>query len=177
VCAKDEQTARERGLEGFNFFVYSLNYHFITGRYRPGVTNIWDEFKQAEADKAAEQARQEMAAAKDRFGRSGVEAGGAESLTGCIGSVEQVRANIRAMEEAGVDEMIFVMQAGNNRHDHICESMELFAAEVMPEFKERRPHVEARKQERLADAVERITKLGEVDLRPALDYEIVAEAY
>jgi hypothetical protein len=68
-----------------------------------------------------------------------VEAGGAESLTGCIGSVEQVRGYIRSMEDAGVDEIIFVMQAGNNRHDHICESMELFAAEVMPEFTESRP--------------------------------------
>ena len=31
--------------------------------------------------------------------------------------------------------MIFLQQAGRNRHDHICASLELFAAEVMPEFK------------------------------------------
>lgn len=88
-----------------------------------------------------------------------------------------MRANIRAMEDAGVDEMIFIMQAGNNRHDHICESMELFAAEVMPEFKERRPQVEARKVERLAPALERLRQLGAVDERPVVNHEIVAEPY
>ena len=31
--------------------------------------------------------------------------------------------------------MIFLQQAGRNRHDHICQSLELFAAEVMGEFK------------------------------------------
>ena len=30
--------------------------------------------------------------------------------------------------------MIFVLQAGRNRHEHICESLELFGAEVLPEF-------------------------------------------
>ena len=30
--------------------------------------------------------------------------------------------------------MILLNQAGRNRHEHICESLELFAAEVMPEF-------------------------------------------
>lgn len=177
MCAKDEETAKARGLEGFNFFVYSLNYHFVSGRYRPGVTSIWDEFKRDQDDKAAEKAKAEMMAAKDRFGRTGVEAGGAESLTGCIGSVEQVRTYIRSMEEVGVDEIIFVMQAGNNKHEHICESMELFAEEVLPEFRERRPQVEARKAERLAPTIQRLTELGAVDEHPVLDYEIVAEPY
>ena len=29
------------------------------------------------------------------------------------------------------------MQAGNNKHEDICESIELFGKEVLPEFKER----------------------------------------
>ena len=33
--------------------------------------------------------------------------------------------------------MIFVLQAGRNRHEHICESLELFGSEVLPAFKER----------------------------------------
>jgi alkanesulfonate monooxygenase SsuD/methylene tetrahydromethanopterin reductase-like flavin-dependent oxidoreductase (luciferase family) len=178
MCCRDEETARQRGLEGFDFFVFSLNYHFITGKYFPGTTSIYDEFRQDDAEQRAERAKEEMNAAKDRFGRSGVEKGGAESLTGCIGSVEQVRENIRGMEQAGVDEMIFVMQAGNNRHDHICEAMELFAAEVMPEFKERQPEIDAAKQERLAPALERIRQLAAVDEHPDLgDYSIQAEPY
>jgi hypothetical protein len=48
----------------------------------------------------------------------------------------------------------FVSQAGNNRHEHICESMELFAGEVMPEFAERADAAEKAKRERLAPAID-----------------------
>jgi len=30
--------------------------------------------------------------------------------------------------------VILLNQAGKNSHEHICESLELFAKEVMPEF-------------------------------------------
>ena len=52
-----------------------------------------------------------------------------------------------------MDQVIFVSQAGRNRHEHICESMELFAREVMGEFAERDPAHVAARDERLADAV------------------------
>ena len=50
--------------------------------------------------------------------------------------------------------MIFVSQAGRNRHEHICESMELFAREVMPEFAERDPQHMSAKEKRLAGSIE-----------------------
>ena len=37
-------------------------------------------------------------------------------------------------EAAGVDQVIFLAQAGRTKHEHICESLELFARDVMPEF-------------------------------------------
>ena len=37
-----------------------------------------------------------------------------------------------ASRQAGVDQVIFVLQAGKNRHEHICESLELFGREVLP---------------------------------------------
>ncbi len=45
---------------------------------------------------------------------------------GGIGTPEQVRAHLRRYEQAGVDQIIFVQQSGNNKHEHICESLELF---------------------------------------------------
>ena len=45
-------------------------------------------------------------------------------------------------------------QSGNNRHEHICESLELFADQVMPEFHEREDAREKEKAERLAPALE-----------------------
>jgi hypothetical protein len=46
------------------------------------------------------------------------------------------------------------MQAGRNKHEHIMESLEIFAREVMPEFKERDPKRTADKQQRLAKVVD-----------------------
>jgi hypothetical protein len=50
--------------------------------------------------------------------------------------------------------MIFVSQAGRNQHEHICESLELFANDVMPEFHEHDAEREKAKLERLAPAME-----------------------
>jgi hypothetical protein len=61
---------------------------------------------------------------------------------------------VRQYEEAGVDQLIFVSQAGRNRHEHICESLELFATEVMPEFHARAEEIESAKKQRLAPAIE-----------------------
>ena len=47
------------------------------------------------------------------------------------------------------------MQAGNNRHEHICESIELFAREVLPRFADGREQREAAKADRLAAAVDK----------------------
>ena len=75
------------------------------------------------------------------------------SLRGAIGTPEQLRRFLRGYEEAGVDQVIFVSQTGRNRHEHICESLETFSREVLPEFAERDPAHQAAKQERLAPAV------------------------
>jgi hypothetical protein len=66
-----------------------------------------------------------------------------------------VRELLERYEAAGVDEVVFVSQAGRNQHAHICESIELFAREVMPAFEERRAAREAAKRERLAPAIAR----------------------
>jgi len=37
--------------------------------------------------------------------------------------------------------VVLLNQAGKNRHEHICESLELFAQEVMPEFQAAHPQL------------------------------------
>jgi putative sterol carrier protein len=76
-------------------------------------------------------------------------------VRGAIGTPEQVRELVRRYEDAGIDEMLLCVQTGRTRHEHVCEALELFAAEVMPEFAGRRVAREARKQERLAGVIER----------------------
>ena len=52
-----------------------------------------------------------------------------------------------------------------NKHEHICESLEIFAAEVMGEFKEREAEREEKKMKELAPyleaAMERKVKMAE----------------
>jgi hypothetical protein len=49
---------------------------------------------------------------------------------------------------------MFIQQSGANRHEHICESLEIFASQVMPEFKQRDRLREAEKQRELAPYIE-----------------------
>lgn len=102
---------------------------------------------------------------------------GLGSLRGAIGTPEQIRELIRRYEEAGVDQLIFISQAGRNRHEDICESMELFAREVMGEFKDRAENAETEKQRRLAPAIEKALQRREPQARPPEDYTFGAAAF
>ena len=75
------------------------------------------------------------------------------------------------MRDNGVDQVIFLQQAGRNRHDHICEALDLFAAEVMPEFKEEAAARDARKAEALGPYVTEALKRKSW-MKPLKDNEI-----
>src|SRR5205807_3715614 len=72
---------------------------------------------------------------------------------GAIGTPAQVEDLGARYDVAGVDQVIFVLQAGRNRHEHICESLELFAREVMPRFVDGREERETAKARRLEPAI------------------------
>jgi alkanesulfonate monooxygenase SsuD/methylene tetrahydromethanopterin reductase-like flavin-dependent oxidoreductase (luciferase family)/putative sterol carrier protein len=151
MCHPDEEEAIERGIDGANFFGYSLAHYYAFGEHHPGVTNIWEEFlaHRDERGFARHIVTPDEAPLGVRIMQEGL-----GSLRGAIGTPDQVRDLCRRYEAAGVDQLIFVLQAGRNRHDHICESLEVFSAEVMPEFAERRDAAEAAKRDRLAGALE-----------------------
>jgi hypothetical protein len=94
-----------------------------------------------------------------------------------VGTPDQLREYLRRYEEVGVDQLIFVLQAGNNQHEHIMESLELFASDVMPEFKDRDEQACANKAQRLAPLVDAALERRE-DNAPDLpaDYRITALA-
>jgi hypothetical protein len=78
---------------------------------------------------------------------------------------------LRKFADVGVDQVIFIQQGGRNRHDHICQSLELFADRVMPEFKVEEDERERRKRERLAPAIEAAMARKQF-MRPLRDEEI-----
>ncbi len=150
---EDEQEAIRRGLDGFRFFGYSLGYYGLYGQHAPGRTSVWEKFLEVKDS------------LPDNAGRGG------------IGTPDQVREHLLRYEEAGVDQVIFVQQSGANRHDHICESLELFGRTLLPEFKERDVVREERKRRGLAPFVE--AALARKPRMPALaDTDIpVVEAF
>jgi alkanesulfonate monooxygenase SsuD/methylene tetrahydromethanopterin reductase-like flavin-dependent oxidoreductase (luciferase family) len=135
MCARQEEDAIARGLEGANFFGYSLAHFYVFGDHVPGATNVWQEFQERRghmgySPEAAIAQQAETLGAK-------AAAGDTTGLRGAVGTPDQLREFLRRYEAAGVDQLIFVMQAGKNRHEHIMESIELFGREVLPEFVER----------------------------------------
>jgi alkanesulfonate monooxygenase SsuD/methylene tetrahydromethanopterin reductase-like flavin-dependent oxidoreductase (luciferase family) len=171
MCHRDEETAIDRGLDGGHFFGYSLGHYYVFGDHRPGRTNVHDQFEQNRSlfgfDRdVASQTNVQLAAQLFQQALG--------SARGAIGTPDQIREFVRGYEAAGVDQVIFVSQAGRNSHDHICESLELFASEVMPEFAEKAEEMERSKAERLAPAVEKSLGRREPPRRPPDDYFVRA---
>src|SRR5262249_17920570 len=72
-----------------------------------------------------------------------------------IGTPDDMRAHLRAQRDAGVDQVIFLQQAGHNRHEEILASLDLFAREVAPEFRAEAAAREDAKRAELAPFVAR----------------------
>jgi alkanesulfonate monooxygenase SsuD/methylene tetrahydromethanopterin reductase-like flavin-dependent oxidoreductase (luciferase family) len=147
----DEETAIERGIDGAHFFGYSLA-HFYAATHVVGAADVWRDFTEHRDEHgfAREIVKADKAPLSVRLLQAGL-----GSLRGAIGTPAQVTDLLKRYQEAGVDQVIFVMQSGRNRHEHICESLELFGREIMPQFADGREEAEAAKAGRLAAAVEK----------------------
>jgi alkanesulfonate monooxygenase SsuD/methylene tetrahydromethanopterin reductase-like flavin-dependent oxidoreductase (luciferase family) len=136
MCDRSAERARTMGEDGLKFFAHALGHYYFFGTHEPGRTDIWSNYRSAPVDLTA-------------------------SISGpqpCIGTPDDVRRTLREFEEAGVDQVIFVSQAGNNKHEDICSSLELFGKGVLPEFKEREMKRAAEKADRLVPVIERAMK-------------------
>jgi len=135
-CHHDRETAVERGLLGFEFFGYALGSLYGFGEHKPGRTDLWQEFNRVRVP----QIESEVSDLNNAL----------TAARGGIGTPDDLREHLRKFETCGVDQVTFIQQAGMNRHEHICESLEIFAAEVMGEFKEREAEREEKKMKELA---------------------------
>jgi hypothetical protein len=134
----DRAEAIRRGQEGFEFFSYAVN-ALVAHDALPGRSTLFADFQKSRAKSDDEIIAATKAASRNANG---------------IGTPADIRDHVRAFRDAGVDQVIFLQQAGRNRHEHICESLELFAAEVMGEFKAEAAEREARKAAELAPFIE-----------------------
>jgi alkanesulfonate monooxygenase SsuD/methylene tetrahydromethanopterin reductase-like flavin-dependent oxidoreductase (luciferase family) len=152
---KARAEAIRRGHEGFEFFGYALN-ALVAHDTVPGRTDMWGDYIKARGNRT-----EEVIDAAKR----------ADAIATGIGTPDDMRKHLKAFQAAGIDQVIFMQQAGRNRHAHICESLELFAAEVMPEFKADVAAREARKAKELAPHIEAALKRKNW-MKPLADAEI-----
>jgi alkanesulfonate monooxygenase SsuD/methylene tetrahydromethanopterin reductase-like flavin-dependent oxidoreductase (luciferase family) len=144
MCAETDEEARRRA-DGVTFFQFSLAYYSGARnreRAAPGTVCLWDEYLKwkRENPERAEQALR----------------------GGLIGSPETIRRKLHRFAESKVDSIILLNQAGRNQHEHICESLELFAKEVMPEFHA----MESEHQSWKRKVLDREIELDELDTTP-----------
>jgi alkanesulfonate monooxygenase SsuD/methylene tetrahydromethanopterin reductase-like flavin-dependent oxidoreductase (luciferase family) len=131
---EDRATAIARGEEGFEFFRYAVN-ALVAHDTVPGRTRLWEEHMEL------------------RRARAAAPKGPTEGIdipTTGIGTPDDMRSHMAAFQDAGIDQVIFLQQAGRNRHEHIVESLELFARNVMPQFRIGAAEREQRKAAKLA---------------------------
>jgi len=139
MCAETDEAAQERA-DGSTFFQFALRFYNDHGPVVPGTVSLWEEYQTW---------RESAAGQKAQHG-------------GLIGSPDTIREKLHRFADSGVDQVILLNQAGRNRHEHICEALELFAEHVMPEFHAMEPEHQSWKQSVLAGE----TELAEIDTEP-----------
>ena len=128
---EDEATAIDRGIDGAHFFGYSLAHYYVFGDHRPGRTDIYEEFLRR---------RDEVGFARSIITADDAPLGvrvlqqGLGSLRGAIGTPDQIRHLIQEYEDAGVDQVLLIMQTETVPHEKVLRSLELFGIEVLPKM-------------------------------------------
>jgi alkanesulfonate monooxygenase SsuD/methylene tetrahydromethanopterin reductase-like flavin-dependent oxidoreductase (luciferase family) len=131
----DRDEAVRRGQEGFEFFGFALA-SLVARDSVPGRSRLWDSFRRERHEK-----------------RTGGVTGVTDHAPG-IGTPDDLRRHVRDFESAGIDQVIFLQQAGKNRHAEICASLELFGAELLPGFAAEAEERAAEKARALAPWIE-----------------------
>jgi alkanesulfonate monooxygenase SsuD/methylene tetrahydromethanopterin reductase-like flavin-dependent oxidoreductase (luciferase family) len=176
-CHEDEAEAVRRGAEGVNFIGYSLGHYYVFGHHKPGAEDLWADYLRRRSLQGFDPDAVALAVGDpERLGAKVVREG-TSGLRGAMGTPDQVRAYLRRYEASGVDQIILSCAAGRNRHEHIMESLELFAREVMPEFVERDEQHRRDKARRLAPAIDAVMARKPARDHPPLDPDYVIPAY
>ncbi|MCZ6711697.1 MAG: LLM class flavin-dependent oxidoreductase [Gammaproteobacteria bacterium] len=135
-CDTDEEA--ESKMDGWSFFQFALILYNKEGPFEPGTVNLWERYQ--EWKKSADGQK-------------------IQPNAGLVGSPETIRNRLKQYQAVHIDQVILLNQAGKNRHEDICSSLELFANEVMAEFHDSEEEHQAWKRSVLAGE----TSLEEID--------------
>lgn len=137
MCAATDEEARAKA-DGWTFFIFCLQYN-STHTYEPGTVDLWGEYQDWKNTEKAQKAFN----------------------SGLIGSPDTIRRKLREYADANIDQIILLNQSGKTAHKDICDSLELFAKEVMPEFHAMEPEHQKWKAAVMAGEIE----LEDIDVK------------
>ena len=120
LCDRNEKLVRDMTHEHHGFFMYGLGHYAFFGAHEPGKTNLWESYKNQPVKVQID----------DPLASS-------SNVQNCVGTPDQIRRTLRGFEESGVDQILFLSQAGKIPHEMLMSSIDLFGREVLPEVKER----------------------------------------
>jgi alkanesulfonate monooxygenase SsuD/methylene tetrahydromethanopterin reductase-like flavin-dependent oxidoreductase (luciferase family) len=139
----EREEAVRRGMEGFEFFRFAIS-ALVTHDTVPGRSCLFEQFQKEQSGAVLDANPTHAESLASAF----------EGSHG-IGTPDDFRAHVKHFQDAGVDQIILLQQAGRNRHEHICESLDLLARHVLPEFAEKAAERDQRKADELAPHVEK----------------------
>ena len=151
MCAETDEEAYEKA-SGWTFFIFALSHYGRAGIDAPGTGNLWEKFQDWRHTEKAKRA-----------------------FDGAlIGSPETIKRKLRTFQDAHVDQVILLNQAGKTSHEDICGSLKMFAEEVMPEFHgEEAAHAEWKKAVLSGDIVLEDLDVEKYDLYSHQNEDIV----
>lgn len=112
MCCETDEEAQAK-MDGWSFFQFALILYNKEGPFEPGTVNLWDRYQE--------------------WKRSG-EGKDLTPNAGLVGSPDTIRKRLKQFQDVHIDQVILLNQAGKNKHEDICSSLELFAEELLPEF-------------------------------------------
>lgn len=130
MCCETDEEAQAK-MDGWSFFQFALVLYGKEGPFAPGEVNFWERYLEWKESNPAEKIPNR----------------------GLVGSPDTIRRKLLEFEEARIDQVILLNQAGKNQHEDICSSLELFGREVMPEFQARDAEHQEWKQAVLAGEI------------------------
>jgi alkanesulfonate monooxygenase SsuD/methylene tetrahydromethanopterin reductase-like flavin-dependent oxidoreductase (luciferase family) len=119
LVLKDDRKAVQYGLQGSRFFLRSMMKYYLTDERPLGLLDVprgMPTDRQVESFMASRNAPDSQ-------------------LSSVIGDPACARETIQRFVDAGVDELVFVLQTGTQPHELIMESIRTLAEEVIPYFK------------------------------------------
>ena len=113
MCCETDEEAQSK-MDGWSFFQFALTLYNKEGPFEPGTVSLWERYQEwkGSGDGAKVQPN-----------------------SGLVGSPATIRKRLEEFQDVHIDQVILLNQAGKNKHVDICASLDLFAREVMPEFK------------------------------------------